>query len=107
MVDVEQSKRIIRNFLDYTGRGGFRTGVVLSVSPLKIKLSDKIELDAGDLYITDNCIGLQRGDEILRSPLKVGDGVLLICRPRDTTGESKYILLDRIQPYTAVREVSK
>lgn len=40
----------------------------------------------------------------LRRPLRVGDGVLLLCRPQ-RGGDTKYILLDRIQPYSEVREV--
>ncbi len=104
-VDVYQCKRIIRAYLDHTGRGGFQTGTVSSVSPLKIKLSEKLELDADDLYISDNCIGLKLGDTVLRTPLKAGDGVLLLCRPAGMEG-IKYILLDRIQPYQPIREVS-
>lgn len=105
LVDVDQCKRIIRAYLDHTGRGGFQTGTVSSVSPLKVKLSEKLELESDDFYITDNCIGLQHGDSVYRSPLKSGDGVLLLCRPAGNDGV-KYILLDRIQPYKVVREVS-
>lgn len=105
LVDVDQCKRIIRAYLDHTGRGGFQTGTVSSVSPLKIRVSEKLELDADDLYIADSCVGLKVGGKVLRPQLKAGDGVLLICRPSSIDG-IKYILFDRIQPYQAVREVS-
>lgn len=103
-VDVNQCKRIVGAYLDHTGRGGFQTGTVSSTAPLKIKLSEKLELDETDFYVTDNCIGLQRGDTVYRPPLKNGDGVLLLCRPAGSDGV-KYILLDRIQTYQTVREV--
>jgi hypothetical protein len=104
-VDVNQCKRIIRAYLDHTGRGGFLTGTVSSTAPLKIRINDKLELDADDFYVTDSCIGLQQGNVIYRPPLRAGEGVLLLCRPAGGDGV-KYILLDRIQPYKAVREAS-
>lgn len=104
LVDVSQCKRIVGAYLDYTGRGGFETGTVSSTSPLRIRLNDKLELDSTDFYITDSCIGLKYGSTILRSPLKQGDGVLLLCRPAGKDG-MKYILLDRIQTYISVREI--
>lgn len=103
-VTVDQCKRIIRAYLGHTGRGGFQTGTVSSTAPLKIRINDKLDLDSNDFYVTDNCIGLQQKDVIYRPPLKAGDGVLLLCRPAGSDGV-KYILLDRIQPYKAVREV--
>lgn len=42
---------------------------------------------------------------VLRNPLKVGDGVLLITQPR-ADGRQMYILLDRIQKYSEKREVT-
>jgi hypothetical protein len=95
---------------------------VSSVSPLAIT-AGKLELEASQLYITDSCIGLTinlahshvygsgttdtrlRDKVVLREPLKVGDGVLLLCRPESADGV-KYIILDRIQPYINVREVT-
>ena len=103
-VTVDQCKRIIRAFLDHTGRGGFLTGIVSSTAPLKIKVSEKLELDTNDLYATDNCIGLKANGKVLRPALKPGDGVLLLCRPGSIDG-IKYILLDRIQAYTMERSV--
>lgn len=103
-VDVNQCKRVIRAFLDHTGRGGFRTGTVESTSPLRIKLSDKLTLDEDDIYITDNCIGLKQASTVYRQPLRTNEGVLVLCRPSEGDG-IKYILLDRIQPYKATREV--
>lgn len=115
---VEQVKKIITNFLNNTGRGGFMTGVVSSISPLKIKAGARLEIPEENLYITDSCIGLVinlrhkhnyseaalNNGVVLREALQVGDGVLLLCRPRTVDG-SKYIVLDRIQPYKSVREV--
>ncbi|EYE88262.1 hypothetical protein Q428_08665 [Fervidicella metallireducens AeB] len=115
---VEQVKKIITNFLNNTGRGGFMTGVVSSISPLKIKAGARLEIPEENLYITDNCIGLVinlrhkhnysegalNDGVVLREALQVGDGVLLLCRPRTVDG-TKYIVLDRIQPYKSVREV--
>lgn len=93
--------------LDKSGRGGFLTGSVISVSPLQIKLNDKLTLDEDDLYITDNCIGVTGHHSMggvcnIRPPLAVGNSVLLISKP-NYEGSSKYILLDRIQPYTVER----
>lgn len=105
-VDVQQCKRVVQAYLDHTGRGGFITGKVSAVSPLKIRISDKLELDADDLYVTDNCIGLRQGGTEYRPPLKTGDAVLLLCRPADRDAGIRYILLDRIQPYRATREVA-
>lgn len=104
-VTVNQCKKVIMNYLDYTGRGGFRTGTVESTSPLRIKLNDKLVLDEDDFYTTDNCIGLKTNGKILRPALKAGDGVLLIYRPGNLNGV-KYILLDRIQSYTAERSIT-
>lgn len=134
---VEQVKTIITKFLNKTGRGGFMTGVVSSVSPLKIKAGSRLEIPEANLYITDNCIGLKinlkhshgyvdehcsgglsdvssynkdtaqslQNKVVLRESLKIGDGVLLLCRPNTAEG-TKYIVLDRIQPYKAVREAN-
>lgn len=115
---VEQVKKIITNFLNKTGRGGFMTGVVSSISPLKIKAGARLEIPEDNLYITDSCIGLVinlrhkhnyseealKNKVILRQSLKVGDGVLLLCRPSAADG-TKYIVLDRIQQYKETREV--
>jgi hypothetical protein len=106
-----------------SGRGGFITGVVASVSPLAIT-AGKLELEASQLYITDNCVGLTVNLEhshvvssggatdnrlldkvVLRAPLRAGDGVLLLCRP-DSADGVKYVILDRIQPYVNIREVT-
>lgn len=114
---VTQVQKIIGNYLQNSGRGGFITGIVSSVSPLTIKSGDKLILKENNIYITDSCIGLklnlkhtQGGEEklqddiILRPPLKKGDGVLMISRP-DTVDGVKYIIIDRIQPYQELREV--
>lgn len=96
---VDQVKTIIANFLNKTGRGGFITGTVSSVSPLKIRINARLEITEENLYISDNCIGLSLNFETLvRSPLAVGDGVLLITRPSTIDG-TKYILFDKIQPF--------
>lgn len=43
---------------------------------------------------------------VLREPLKIGDQVLLLRRPKtDEKQESRYIVLDRIQEYMEIREV--
>ena len=105
---VEQVKQIVTKMLGHSGRGGFITGTVHSINPLKIRLSDKLILTGSDLYVTENCIGVKGthsftgGTCNIRSPLKTGDGVLLICRPSGLDG-SKYILLDKIQPYKETR----
>lgn len=105
---VEQVKQIVTKMLGHSGRGGFITGNVYSVSPLKIRLSEKLILTGSDLYVTENCIGVigthSYGGGLcnIRSSLKPGDGVLLICRPSGLDG-SKYILLDKIQPYKEKR----
>lgn len=105
LVDVEQCKRVVTKYLDYTGRGGFKVGTVISTSPLTVQLGPKIQLTGDQLYVTDSCTELQVNGQVLRPGIKSGDGVLLICRPGsgDTT---QYILLDRIQPYTPGREVT-
>lgn len=118
---VDQTQKIIGNYLQNSGRGGFVTGVVESVEPLTVR-AGKLVLEEESLYITDSCIGLimhlehqhtsscggtdkrLRDWVILRPALKAGDGVLLLCRPDNVDGV-KYILLDRIQPYQQVREV--
>lgn len=118
---VEQVKKIITNFLNKTGRGGFMTGVVSSISPLKIQVGARLEVPEENLYITDNCIGLTinlkhdhqdiddskalQNGVVLRKALSIGDGVLLLCRPNTLDG-TKYIVLDRIQPYSTTREVN-
>lgn len=111
---VEQVKQIIKNYIGNEGSGGFVTGVVTSISPLIIKMN-KLELTEDDLYITDNCIGISlrckckdnitiSNKAILRSPFKVGDGVLIMVRP-NSLGKNKYIIIDKIQSYLNVREV--
>ncbi len=116
-VNVDQCKRLIKNYLDASGRGGFMTGVVTSTAPLCVMLENRLPLTAKNLYITDNCIGLTLdlkhkhggGTEALtepvtlREPLAAGDGVLLLCRP-GSSGQ-QYILLDRIRAYNNAREV--
>lgn len=120
---IEQVKQIMQNYLHNGGRGGFITGTIKSISPLTIQ-ADRITLTENDLYVTDSCIGLimhyrhkhagdsggqtdeqLQDDVILRQPFAVGEGVLLLCRPEAEDG-SKYIVLDRIQPYQNKREVS-
>lgn len=121
-MDVYQAQRIISNYMQKSGRGSFITGTVASISPLTVQ-AGKLSLDESQLYITDSCIGLVlhlehshtcgcgdsdrrlRDRVVLREPLKAGEGVLLLCRPDNVDGV-KYILLDRIQPYINVREVS-
>lgn len=39
-----QVKQIISKYLQDSGRGGYQTGVVSSVKPLKIRLNNKIEI---------------------------------------------------------------
>lgn len=121
-MDVDQAQKIITNYMQKSGRGGFITGTVTSISPLTIQ-SGKLALGESQLYITDSCIGLVMHLEhshtcpacgetdkrlrdwvILREPFKVGEGVILLCRPDNVDGV-KYIVLDRIQPYINVREV--
>jgi hypothetical protein len=104
-VTVEQCKQIIKAYLGNSGRGGFMTGIVSSVSPLIIQSGQRLEIGDGNTYVTDNCIGLKVNGMELRPPLKVGDGVLILCRP-DNAGGVKYIVLDRIQPFTPMREVT-
>lgn len=118
LITVEQCKRIIAGYLSHCGRGGFTTGIVRSVSPLIIRVEDRYDVGIGNLYVTENCIGLimhyrhehehdpqrLRNDVIVRRPLQIGEGVLLLCRP-DHLDNSRYILLDRIQPYRVQREV--
>jgi hypothetical protein len=120
---VDQVIKILNRRMQNSGRGGFLAGVVASVTPLTIT-AGKLELDASQLYITDNCIGLTinlqhshvvpsggstdnrlREKVVLRAPLMAGDGVLLLCRP-DSADGVKYIILDRIQPYNNIREVT-
>ncbi len=118
---VDQVQKIMTGYMQNSGRGGFLTGKVTSISPLTIQ-AGKLSLDEASLYITDNCIGLVMHLEhshicscgetdkrlrdwvILREPFKVGDGVLLLSRPDNVDGV-KYIVLDRIQPYVNIREV--
>lgn len=118
---VDQAQKIVGNYMEKSGRGGFLTGTVTSVAPLAVQ-AGKLTLDEAQLYITDNCIGLVMHLEhshtcscgetdkrlrdwvILREPFKVGEGVLLLCRPDNVDGV-KYIVLDRVQPYINVREV--
>lgn len=91
-----------------TGRGGFLTGTISAVSPLKIRINQRLEISETNLYVTENCIGLKGAHSStgakcqIRKPLAVGDGVLLLCRPASDEG-SKYVLLDRIQPFTEER----
>ena len=117
-ITVSQCKQIVRNYLSASGRGGFLTGTVQSVAPLTVLLESGRPLYAADLYITGHCNGLilnlkhkhVGGTEalqdgvVLRRGLAPGDGVLLIARPSTKDGGSKYILLDRIQPFGS-REV--
>ena len=105
-----QVKQIISKYLQDSGRGGYQTGVVSSVKPLKIRLNNKIEITEQSLYISDAAIGLSvkvgsYEKAVVRNPLKVGDGVLLITQPR-ADGRQMYILLDRIQKYSEKREVT-
>lgn len=102
---VDQVKQIIKNYLAGSGQGGFLTGTVESTAPLKIKCGQRLLIGAEHLYISDGCIGLRINGRQLRPALKKGEGVLLLCRPNAGDG-TRYILLDRIQPYTANREVT-
>lgn len=116
---LEQLKKVASTAMAASGRGGFLTGTIASISPLTVVLESGLQLTAADLYITDNCIGLavnlkhthSSGEEglknpiQLRRPLQAGDGVLLLCRPENADG-TKYILLDRVQPYLASRGVT-
>lgn len=132
-ITVEQCKKIIMQYLGHSGRGGFMTGTVSTVAPLSVVTESGFPIAAGELYVTDGCIGISvslahthKHDDVekegaaatekdtkpalqdhvvLRRALAVGDGVLLLCRP-DRLDGVKYILLDRIQPYTVAREVS-
>jgi hypothetical protein len=106
----DQVKQIIAKFLQDTGRGGHITGVVTSVSPLKVRINNKIEITEQSIYITDAAIGLKvtvpgSGTATLRQALQVNDAVLLGTQPR-ADGKQMYILLDRIQKYQPNREVS-
>ena len=95
--------------LKKTGRGGFLTGTITSIVPLKIQISQRLEITSTDLYITGNCIGCRGlhshtgGICNIREPLKIGDGVLILSRLANQDG-SKYILLDKIQPYKEMRD---
>lgn len=120
---LEQLKKVASAAMAASGRGGFLTGTIASASPLTVVLESGLQLTAAELYITDNCIGLfvnlkhtHAGGSVsieeslknpiqLRRPLQAGDGVLLISRP-DSADGSKYILLDRVQPYLASRGVT-
>lgn len=104
-VTIEQCKKIIEHYLSNSGRGGFMTGVVNSVSPLSISVGQRLVLDSDNAYITDSCIGLRINGVEVRPALKAGDGVLILCRPGGAGG-TNYIILDRIQPYVKEREVS-
>lgn len=106
---VTQVKEIVISFLNKTGRGGFITGVVTSVDPLKIRINQRLEISSSSLYITSNCVGVSisitdGGGGEFSAPLAIGNGVLLLCRPATLDG-SKYILLDKIQPYINQRVV--
>lgn len=129
----EQCKKIIGGYLGHSGRGGFMTGTITAVAPLSVVTEGGFPIAADELYITDSCVGLAlslahthkhddvekegaaavekdtrpalRDHVVLRRALAVGDGVLLLCRP-DRLDGVKYILLDRIQPYSIAREVS-
>lgn len=120
---VDQVQKIMGNYMQNSGRGGFITGTVTALSPLTVQ-AGKLTLDESQLYITDSCIGLAmhlehshtcpscgetdkrlRDFVILREAFKPGDGVLLLCRPDNVDGV-KYIVLDRIQPYIELREVT-
>lgn len=122
MITVAQCKQIISQYMAASGSGGFLLGTVTATNPLSVVLENGLQLTAADLYVTDNCIGLtvnlnhthtsstgiEEGLKTpvqLRRPLQAGDGVLLISRPENADG-TKYILLDRVQPYTASRGVT-
>lgn len=123
MITVPQCKQIIAQYMSASGRGGFLIGKVISVNPLAVTLENGLSLIAADLYVTENCIGLSmslkhshesgsgkteeslKNKITLRRPLQTGDSVILLSRPQSADGE-KYILLDRIQPYSSVREVN-
>ncbi len=101
---VDQVKTIISNFLTKTGRGGFITGTVSSISPLKIRINARLEITEDNLYISDNCIGISiNSDTTIRDPLTVGDAVILITRPSTIDG-TKYILFDKIKPYVSNKD---
>lgn len=120
---LEQIKKIAADSVGASGRGGFLTATVTAIAPLAVTLESGLQLIAADLYITDNCIGLtislmhthtdgsgSTGEGLknvlqLRRPLQVGDGVLLLSRPESADG-TKYILLDRVQPYISSRGVT-
>ena len=104
-VTVDHCKKIIQAYLQNSGRGGFMTGTVASTSPFVVSVGTRLELNAANSYITDSCIGLKVNGQELRAPLRPGDGVLILCRP-DVSNGVKYIILDRIQTYKPVREVS-
>lgn len=116
-VNVNQCKTIIKNYLSAGGRGGFVTGVVSSVTPLRIMLEGRLPLSESNLYVLDGVSGLTLNLKhkhastpealtkpvTLRAPLAAGDGVLLLTRPG--TEQKQYILLGKMQPYAITKEV--
>lgn len=85
---VDNLKMLISNFIENRQFAKLTTGVILSVSPLKIKLTNELELDESMLEVTWT-------DEPLDSDY-VGQTVYLI---RQDGGGFYYVLYKKIYHY--------
>lgn len=81
----------------------FTLGTVTSISPLKVKVDQKLELTKAQLILTnavrDHTVYMTEGSESNKKAyrvhlaLKVGERVLLLR----TNGGQKFIILDRVE----------
>lgn len=100
-------KHMIADALDYYEMCDMELGLVMSVKPLEVKLSDRIILKATQLLLTQtvvqktiNCAHTHKSDDpvglpapiVVREGLKTGDEVLLL---KVAKGQ-KYIIISKV-----------
>lgn len=97
---VQLIKQCVVDTIDSLKPTDTRIGTVISTAPLKIRISQKLELDADFLdlceYLTDHKVTVTVGNVkktyTVHTALKKGDSVVLLRK----WGGQKYTVIDRI-----------
>lgn len=97
---VQMIKQIAMDAVRAAKLTDYQVGTVTAVSPLKVKLSNTMTLDADFLQVTRNVtdyectIEIDRTDHTctVKNALKAGDKVLLIRK----SGGQKYVIIDKV-----------
>ena len=93
-------KKAALNAIDASQPSDFCYGKVISVSPLKIFIEQKMTLGVAQLILTRNVtdfktnitIGIEKTEVTIHNTLRVGEEVVLMKKK----GGQKYIILDRV-----------